>query len=424
VRSTSIRGAVLAALAASVVSAAASAGGTAPESSTRTATATASITTADAAPVDRAAYVDHATPAAHATTATAPPRLALALALEPLLTDYGLPRHPTTKGLTGVGTIVHAALDAAPFPGVRVLAGARVRLPMTLDFDEELGALPIFAVELTRRLGALDTRLRVGSLEYRRGYHPAIYDETRAGYGRDVERAYASGVVPEARRAFARDPFVPGEHGLELTLGLGPWETRTFLDWQLFETEAHREKFTFGVVSRLDLGRLRASAQLRLDHYGGELYTQSDPLRRAGLDPTRQPTSAALTAELDALAFGPLALRLDAALFGARLAQRGGAAPEAVGGFEAGTRLLVYEALTLGWAYARGLREGVLVLAELGDPTYAMGPVHRVRLALSLPLGPVSVETRFELVFPEQIDSVPYVLATRVVVPLSWALVR
>ncbi len=365
-----------------------------------------------------------ATTATIAATTTATPTLALRLDLEPLLTDYGLPRHPTTTGLTGVGTIAHAALDAAPFPGVRVLAGARVRLPMTLDFDEELGALPILAVELTRRLGALDTRLRLGSLEYRRGYHPAIYDETRAGYGRDVERAYAAGVVPEARRAFARDPFVPGEHGLELTLGLGPWVTRTFVDWQLFETEAHREKFSFGVVSRLDLGRLRAAAQLRLDHYGGEQFTQSDPLRRAGLDPTRQPTSAAVTAELDALKLGPVALRIDAALFGARLAQRGGAAPEAVGAFEGGARLLAFDALTLGWAYFRGLRDGVVVLAELGDPTYAMGPAHRVRLALSLPLGSVSVETRFELVFPEQIDSLPYVLATRVVIPLAWTLVR
>jgi hypothetical protein len=53
-----------------------------------------------------------------------------------------------------------------------------------------------------------------------------------------------------------------------------------------------------------------------------------------------------------------------------------------------------------------------------------MGPAHRVRLALSLPLGSVSVETRFELVFPEQIDSLPYVLATRVVIPLAWTLVR
>lgn len=411
---------MLAALAASVAAPAAFADPLRAGTSTRTATATAASAVAHD---PRAADVEGAAPA-HATTATTPPRLALALQLEPVLTDYGLPRHPTTKGLTGVGTLVHAALDAAPLPGVRVLAGARVRLPMTLDFDEELGALPILAVELTRRLGALDTRLRLGSLEYRRGYHPAIYDETRAGYGRDVERAYASGVVTEARRAFARDPFVPGEHGLELTLGLGPWETRTFVDWQLFETEAHREKFTFGVVSRLDLGRLRASAQLRLDHYGGELYTQSDPLRRAGLDPTRQPTSAALTAELDALTLGPVGVRVDAALFGARLAQRGGASPEAVGAFEAGARVLVLDVLTFGWTYLRGLRDGVVVLAELGDPTYAMGPTHRVRLGVSLPLGPVSVETRFELVFPEQIDSVPYVLATRVVLPLAWTLVR
>ena len=67
------------------------------------------------------------------------------------------------------------------------------------------------------------------------------------------------------------------------------------MDWQLVENEAHREKFNFGVLGGLTTRWLDLLAQFRLTHYGGQLFTKSDPLRDGQLDPVRQPESAAGT---------------------------------------------------------------------------------------------------------------------------------
>ena len=356
--------------------------------------------------------------ASPATSTTAPAKhLYAVLDLEVLLHDYGLPGHPSAVGKSGLGTILRPSLELRPSEGVRIIAGAAVRLPMSLSFAEEVAALPVFALELNP---LPYTTLRLGSLDPIHGFHPAVSDELRQRYGRDLSEAYLAPLPnqpPNDARGLGGDPWMPGEHGASLRFRSTILRAEAFLDWQLLETATHREKFAVGLLTELRLAIVELGAQLRLDHYGGERFTRSDPIRFRGEDPVRQPLSLAGTLGVLVLDLSALKIQLRGAILWGRALAQTTAPVQSRLGFEAGLDLGLFELITLG--YRGFFAKDAGLLSELGDPIYRQAGAERLSLSGRLEVGPVELYSGLDLVFPHRSREVQYIFSTTALLHLE-----
>jgi hypothetical protein len=344
-------------------------------------------------------------------TVTSGAQLSATLALEADLLDYGLPKHPRAKGSGHLGAIVRPSLFFRPSSAIEIEAGATIRLPFAIDFDEELGARPVLALRLDP---FPNVRLTFGSLEVEHGLHPGVFDEDRARYARDLERAYNSSLRPEAARALGGDPFMPAQQGASLLTLFGPFRGEAFLDWQLLETIEHREKFAFGALAKIDLGLVAVSGDLYVAHYGGELFTARDPLRATGLDPKRQPISLALTGALRLLEIDSFDIELFGSVLAGHAIQSPGERARWHSGSELGLELRAFEGALFAYRLwlPRGGDPGVI--SEEGDPIYRGGSAHRATIGLVQEIGDVSIEGRLDLVFPVGSNAVQYLAVTLV----------
>lgn len=338
------------------------------------------------------------------------------VSLRPLLLDYELPGHPRAVGVGHVGVLGDAALRWRYDRRIEVLAGVRGRLPFAFDLGTEAAAYPLFAV-LLRPFGELAT-LRLGVLEHRHGFHPAVIDEARYGYGRPLEETYNRSLVEQARQDLP-DLAIAAETGGQLILTTGGVRAEVFLDWQLLENEDHREKFAVGVLASYAHRWVEASFQYRLVHYGGQRFTQRVEARRLGLDAKRQPTTLALTLTPKPLDLGWLKVALPTAFVNGRVVQSPGEPESSHWGLEVGADVTLFEMLTLG--YRLWLPDGNQArwVSEDGEPVYAGLRSHRARVALAQTLGPARIVGRLDLVFADGADKVQYLTVTAL--ELDWS---
>lgn len=367
-----------------------------------------------------------------ATAAGGEPVLGLALELTAIAIDQELPGHPTLHGRGHLGAIAAARLRWRVDPHLTIEAGALGRLPFSLDPGEEAGALPILALVLAP-LGAGDPvslELRFGSLFTRHGFHPALADEARYAYARPYAETYLRSLAPGVERDVGDDPFLPAEHGAQLRLETAALSGRAhadvFLDWQLLETRAHREKFLFGAVVGFEHRFVTLSLQLRLAHYGGELFTRVDPVRFAGDDPVRQPTSLAAAAELRPLRLwsGRITFALPLAIVRGKVIQAPGEAPAWHQGFEVGAGVELFHTARIGWRWwlPEGRPHGFV--SEDGDAVYAGRRSHCVTFALSTRHGAAELSGRLDLISAEGAEKLQYETATSLSFsfdPILWS---
>ena len=350
-------------------------------------------------------------------TATGTASLTARLELEVHVLDYELPRHPNTDGRGNLGVLLRPLLVHRPSPRIVLEAGALVRVPFSLDFEEELGALPHFAAVLEPFDGV---RLTLGSLRIDHGWHPALFDEDRQRFARDLEAAYNLTIVPAARRDLeGGDPFMPAEHGASLVVAAGPLSSEVYLDWQLLETREHREKFAVGWLAALDLDRFQLDAQLRVVHYGGQQLTRSDPIRAAGLDPKRQPVSLGLSGSVRPLEMQDISIDLTGGIFAGYMIQSPGGDPRWHTGLELGADAILFDAATLGYRFWRPRGEDPGFLSEDGDPIYRGGRSHRVSIGLAQVIDQARLEGRLDVVFPDGVEAVQYLAVTELSLPLE-----
>jgi hypothetical protein len=341
--------------------------------------------------------------------------LKLTASVQPTVLDYELPGHPNQVGAGHVGAVGDLALVWQYDRHVTVRLGVRGRLPFALDFPEEAAARPTFALEL-KPFGDL-ALLRFGTLDHEHGYHPAVLDEARYRYGRPIEDTYNASLPAEAQRDLP-DLAMPMENGGQVILRHGDLEAEAFVDWQLLETATHREKFAFGVLGSYTGKWIAASFQYRLVHYGGQRYTQRDPIRASGLDPKRQPTTLAVTLTPKPLHLSWLQVGLPLAFINGRVVQTPGARETTHHGFEVGVDATLFELVRLG--YRLWLPQGgdARLVSEDGEPVYAGPRSHRATLGLVQQVGPARLDGRLDLVFQAGADKVQYLTVTTVTV--AW----
>ena len=333
------------------------------------------------------------------------------LVLRPIVLDYELPGHPNQIGRGHAGMIGSGSLLWSYDDFVEVEAGAMARLPFALDFDEELGAFPILAVTVAP-FGPWLT-LRLGSIDIEHGHHPALLDEDRYRYGRPYQELYNRSI--EVMREVGDDPFLPVENGFQLRAVTEWVRAEVYLDWQLLETEEHREKFAVGVLARFESRWLEAGFDYRLVHYGGQLFTNV----RQGPDPKRVPNGLAV--------FLQPRLQLDwfeGDLYGAFVFGR---APDAHYGFEAGADVTLFSLGRLGYRVWLPKGGEAKYVSEDGDPIYSGPRSHRAIFGLFGRYGAIEIAGRLDLVFAEGADKVQYLTvttATFVWEPLIYADVR
>lgn len=327
--------------------------------------------------------------------------------LRPTLFDTDYPGHPRALARGHAGTIGTVGVRWVHDEYVAVEAGVLGRLPFAVDLEDELGAFPQLALVVTPFGDALT--LRLGSLDTRHGFHPAIVDEPRYGYARNYEELYNRSIPPEVARDLGGDPFLPVENGVQVIADVAPLKAELFLDWQLLETIVHREKFAVGVLGSYEGRWFEAGFQYRLVHYGGQLFTQREEVRRLGLDPKRQPTTLAVFLTPKPLAFlEEVALELPVALIQGRVNQEPGAAEGTHRGLEIGADVILFDALTIGWRGWFPADGEARYVSEDGDPIYAGPRSQRVRIALSSVYGIVEISGLLDLVFAEGADKVWY----------------
>ena len=344
--------------------------------------------------------------------------LALSASVRPTVLDYELPGHPSQVGVGHVGAVGDLALVWQYDRHVTVRLGVRGRLPFSLDPHEEAAARPTFALEL-RPFGDL-ALLRFGTLDHHHGYHPAVLDEARYAYGRPIEDTYNASLPPEAQRDL-QDLAMPMENGGQVRLRYGDVSAEAFVDWQLLETATHREKFAVGVLGEYAAEWVEASFQYRLVHYGGQRFTQRDPLRAAGLDPKRQPSTLAVTVTPKPLHLSWLQVALPLAFISGRVVQTPGARESQHHGFEVGADATLLELVRLG--YRLWLPDGGAArVSEDGEPVYAGPRSHRAILGVTQQVGPATLEGRLDLVFQAGADKVQYLTVTTVTVAWEAAL--
>lgn len=330
--------------------------------------------------------------------------------LRPTLVDYELPGHPRQVGRGHTGTIGTLALRWTYEERIRIEAGVLARLAFAHDFQDELGAFPLLSVTLTP-FGPWAS-LRLGSLNIRHGFHPAVLDEDRYAYGRNYEETYNRSLVPEARQDLGGDPFMPVESGAQLVVDLEPIHAELYLDWQLLETTEHREKFAVGVLAEYRGHWVDAGFHYRLVHYGGQQFTQLVEARRLGLDAKRQPTSLAAFITPKPLHLGPLRLELPVTFLQGRLVQTPGGREASHRGLELGADVWLYDALRLGYRVWLPKDGVALDISEDGDPTYSGPRSHRATVQLVSVYGPAELSGRLDLVFAEGSDKVQYLTVT------------
>ncbi len=327
--------------------------------------------------------------------------------LRPTLFDTDYPGHPRALARGHAGTIGTVGLRWVHDEHVAIEAGVLGRLPFAVDFEDEIGAFPLLSVVVTPFGDALT--MRFGALDTRHGFHPAVVDEPRYGYARNYEELYNRSLTPEIARDLGGDPFLPVENGVQLIADLAPLKAELFLDWQLLETIVHREKFAVGLLGSYDGKWVEAGFQYRLVHYGGQLFTQQEDVRRMGLDPKRQPTTLALFLTPKPLAFlEDVGLELPVAFIQGRVNQAPGEAEGTHRGLELGADVVLFEALTIGWRGWFPADGAARYVSEDGDPIYAGPRSQRIRVALTSAYGPVEISGLLDLVFAEGADKVWY----------------
>ncbi len=341
--------------------------------------------------------------------------LALELSVLPTLLDYELPKHPKTVGVGHVGVLSDAVLRWTYDDHVQILLGVRGRLPFAFDLDVESAAMPIFTV-LLQPYGDLAT-IRFGTLDHHHGFHPAVLDEARYNYGRPLEDTYNQSILPEAQRDI-QDLAMGAETGAQLVLQSHGFRADLFLEWQLLETETHREKFGVGVLTEYNHRWVQASFQYRLIHYGGQRFTQREAIRSRGLDRKRQPTTLAVTLTPVPLDLGWLKVRVPMAFIRGKVVQSPGAAESAHSGFEAGLEVTFSEMLTLGYRIWVAKDNTAAYVSEDAEPVYSGAGSHRARLALVQRIGPATLRSRLDLIFPKDSNAVQYLTVTTVEV--AW----
>jgi hypothetical protein len=353
--------------------------------------------------------------AAEIETATAARGPLLHLELLPRLLGYGFPDHPEgSQWPKEAGTIGRGLLVFRPFERVGIEAGVLARLPFALKLSPDVGALPILSVVVQpfEEPGLLT--IRFGSLDIRHGHHAALLDEVRYAYGRPYQATYNQSLVPEAHRDLGGDPFMPAEHGVQVISTVGIARVEGYLDWQLLETASHREKFAVGLLGELIEPWFRFGLQFRLLHYGGAIFTASDPLRSANLDPVRQPIAGAVLLRLLPLEFWCLSLELPAAYVRGRLAQTPGAEPSSQGGFETGADLVVGAFGRIGYRAWLPIDRAYGYVSEDSDPIYSGRRSHRVLAETALVVGPARLVGRAAAIFADQAHEVQYELLSAV----------
>lgn len=348
-----------------------------------------------------------------AETSTVTRSLVLRTEVMPVVLDYELPGHPNTRGRGHVGIVSRAALRWTHDEYFSLEAGAMLRVPFAHDFWEELGALPILSL-LLHPFGE-HVLLRFGTLDDRHGYHPAIVDEDRYRYGRNYQESYNRSIVPEAARDLGGDPFMPAEHGMQLKVMSELFHGEVFLDWELLETEEHREKFAFGILAGITHRYVDFDAQFRLVHYGGELFTKGDPIRFAQLDPVRQPIAFGFAATLKPPLIeieGVLRFELPLAFMRGRIAQSPGAEPTSHYGFEVGAEAVILEAGRVAYRAWLPNAQQPGFISEDSDPVYSGRRSHRIRLALATTHGDVELSGRLDLLKADGAAKIQYETVT------------
>lgn len=318
------------------------------------------------------------------------------LSLVPIVLDYELPGHPNELGRGHAGAIGTGTLVWSYDDFVELEAGVLARLPFAQNFSEETDAFPLLAVTVAPFGPWL--RLRLGWLDAEHGHHPAVLDQDRYRYGRPYQELYNRSI--EVERDVGEDPFLPVENGFQLKAAVPYVSAEVYLDWQLLETAAHREKFAVGVLGRFESPFGDAGFEYRLVHYGGQLFTKV----REGFDPKRVPTTLA--------AFVKPRLEIEwfrGELFGAFLHGR---APETHYGFEAGADVTLFSIGRLGYRVWLPKGGRAVRISEDGDPVYAGPRSHRAIIGLSGKYGAAELSGRLDLVFAEGADKVQYLTVT------------
>lgn len=325
--------------------------------------------------------------------------LQLSVLLRPQFLDYEVPGHPHQVGESQVGLVLRPVLVYDFDRFLRIEAGALLRWAFAQDWDSELGAFPHVSLVFTP-FGP-EISLRVGSLELNHGFHPGVLDEARYAYGRPYRRTYNRSIVAAAQRDLGQDPFMPVENGLQLVAQTAGLKAEIYLDWQLIDTELHREKFAVGLLGSYTNEWLELGVQYRLLHYGGQEYTGVDRLRSSGLDPKRQPTTLAVLARLKPLSLGPIDLELPLSFLHGRMIQAPGQAERLHFGFEPGLDLVGFDSIRLGYRLWLPDGDAPRFLSEDGDPVYSGPRSHRVTLETRLSFGVVDLAGRLDVVVPE-----------------------
>lgn len=361
-----------------------------------------------------------------APDARLPMTLAARLEFVPRLLGYAFPQHPTALGVKQAGAITRAFLRWSCGEHITIDGGVLARVPFAYDLGDESAAFPILAITLApvaARAGP-PVLLRLGSLDVEHGYHRAILDDWRYGYARPYETTYNRSIVPAARRDLGGDRYLPAEQGAQLVALVGPVRAEGYLDWQLLETSVHREKFAVGVLAALEQPSFRVDLQFRVVHYGGQIYTRSDPIRAAGLDPVRQPATGVASLRLRPLVVGPAALELPFAFIIGRAAQQPGAAPEVQSGFEPGADLRLFDHLTAGYRLWLPVSRPYGFVGEDGDPIYAGRRSQRAIVGGRMRFGPATLGGQLDLVFARDASQVEYEFLTTLAFSFEQSILR
>ncbi len=352
-------------------------------------------------------------------------QLGARLSLRPVVLDYELPGHPLELGRGHNGALVSGELWWKFDRYLSISAGVLGRLPFALDFHEEAAAFPLFSI-LVHPFPEHDVQICFGTLNIRHGFHRAVVDEARYSYGRNYEETYNRSLRPEGRRDLGQQLAMPVETGAQLLARYGGFSAELYLDWQLLETDDHREKFAVGLLTGYSSRYFDGGFQLRLVHYGGQLFTAQDPIRQMGLDPKRQPLTLALLATPKPLQLDYLTISLPIAYLEARVIQEPGGEALAHRGLELGLDVTLFKMLTVGYRFwLPGLGSGfeAAYLSEDSDPVYSGPQSHRPWIGLVAQYGLVSLNGRLDLIFPKGSQDVQYQTITTLSFdwePLIW----
>jgi hypothetical protein len=340
--------------------------------------------------------------------------LDLVLNLTPTVLDYELPGHVHMLGRGHVGLIAAGGFRYQPNRYVSLGAGIMGRAPFALERANYADAIGVFYVE-GRPLGTKNLSMRFGSLNSEHGYHTAVSDEPRFAIARNIMETYNRSIVKEAHRDDLPRHAMPAEHGAQFIFEAQDFRADLFLDWQLLETSTHREKFNFGALGQYDSRWIDVGLQFRLTHYGGQIFTQGDPIRFAQLDPVRQPETFALVLKAHPLVLRNFTLNVLGTGVAGHMKQIPGGEEKWHYGIEAGLESILAEDILIAYRYwhPKGGRAGYV--SEDSDPTYNQGVVHRIEVGLLQTMGGLKIDGRLAIMLPKDApDKVQYMAITQI----------